>query len=109
MRKRTYDPALVQSLLSDRKRNGWTLGELSRRSGIPIGTLGTWAAKEQRLHHKVAGSHEGFTEVVLAAEPTGQGDSAVRFRHDSGWTIELRGDEASAVAAKIAEAIARCS
>lgn len=108
MPKRVYDPSLIQSLLAERERNSWSLGELSRRSGIPIGTLGTWAAKEQRMRHQTAGPQEGFTEVVMATA-AGRSDSTVRFRHDSGWTIDLHGDDAFAIATKLAEAIARCS
>lgn len=109
MPKRIYDPSLVRSLLAERERNSWSLGELSRRSGIPIGTLGTWAAKEQRMRRETTGSQDGFTEVVMAADVGGRGEPTIRLRHDRGWTIELHGDDAFAIATKLAEAIARCS
>ena len=75
-----YDPAVVRSLLAERERNSWSLGELSRRSGIPVGTLGTWSAKE-RLSREAAESREGFTEVVMAP-------AAVAAR-TARWTAEF--------------------
>ena len=109
MSKRIHEPELIRSLLAERERNMWSLGELSRRSGVPVGTLGTWSAKEQRLRREAAQSRSGFTEVVMATDVAGGGDSAVRFRHDNGWTIELHGEVAVAIATKLAEAITRCS
>jgi hypothetical protein len=109
MPKRIYDPALVRSLLAERERNMWSLGELSRRSGIPVGTLSTWSAKEQRLRREVAEPQSGFTEVVMAADATGPDDSMVRLRHDNGWAVELHGAAAITIATKLAEAISRCS
>jgi lambda repressor-like predicted transcriptional regulator len=48
MPKRNYDPAMVRALLAERERNRWSLGEISRRSGVPVGTLSSWAAKAMR-------------------------------------------------------------
>jgi hypothetical protein len=109
MPKRIYDPSVVRSLLAERERNSWSLGELSRRSGIPVGTLSTWSAKEQRLRRETAEAQGGFAEVVMVPDTTDLEDSTVRLRHDNGWTVELRGKVAVTIANKLAEAIARCS
>ncbi len=77
MPKRIYDRALVRSLLAERERNSWSLGELSRRSGIPVGTLSTWSAKEQRLRREAAEPQTGFTEVVIASDAMAPESSAV--------------------------------
>lgn len=109
MSKRIYDPATVRGLLAERERNGWSLGELSRRSGVPVGTLSTWAAKAAWARQEDAQAEGGFAEVLLAADGGESGNSTVRLRHDSGWSVELHGDAATALASKLAEAITRCS
>lgn len=105
MPKRNYDPSMIRALLAERERNSWSLGELSRRSGIPVGTLSNWAAKAARSGPSHADAQ--FTEVVLA--PTAaDGDAMVRLQHGSGWAIELHGVAAMALATKLAEAVTRC-
>ena len=109
MEKRIYDPAMVRDLLAERERNGWSLGELSRRSGIPVGTLSTWSAKAARSRHDGAPPTDGFAEVVLAPPDSECGNTMARLRHASGWAIDLQGEAAIVVATKLAEAITRCS
>jgi lambda repressor-like predicted transcriptional regulator len=105
MPKRNYDPAMVRALLAERERNSWSLGELSRRSGVPVGTLSSWAAKAMRSRQADADAQ--FAEVVLA--PTScDGDAMVRLQHGSGWAIELHGAAAMALVAKLAEVVTRC-
>ena len=107
MPKRIYDPAMIRRLLAERATNQWSLGELSRRSGIPLGTLGTWAARERRqaaASSKVTG---GFAEVVVSDVVSEEGAS-VMMRHESGWMVELHGAAATMVATKLAEALTRC-
>jgi hypothetical protein len=108
MPKRTYDPAMIRRLLNERASNQWSLGELSRRSGIPLGTLGTWAA---RARHQAAASSKasrGFAEVVVS-DAAAEEDASVLLRHESGWMVELHGAAAAMVATRLAEALTRCS
>lgn len=108
MPKRRYDRSTIESLLAERARNRWSLGELSRRSGIPTGTLGTWAARAQREQAHPAATGDGFAEVVVTDEPMADMGATVVMRHAGGWTVELHGAAATAVAAKLAEALTRC-
>jgi hypothetical protein len=109
MAKRIYDPSTIRSLLAERARNRWSLGELSRRSGIPTGTLGTWAARARRAQTQQPGVAEGFTEVVVTDAASHDKTATVLLRHESGWTAELHGAAATVVATKLAEALTRCS
>jgi threonine synthase len=110
MPRRSYDPSTIRSLLAERARNRWSLGELSRRTGIPTGTLGTWAARARRAEvESSAPATVGFREVVVTDEIADDRSATVLLRHESGWTVELHGAAAAAVAAKLAEAVARCS
>lgn len=107
MPKRIYDPATIRQLLDERATNQWSLGELSRRSGIPLGTLSTWAARDRRqaaASRKVTG---GFAEVVVS-NVVSEGDASVMISHESGWMVELHGAAATMVATKLAEALTRC-
>lgn len=109
MPRRSYDPSLIQSLLAERARHRWSLGELSRRSGVPVGTLSTWAARAQDAPDAARASATGFTEVVVAGAAVEDKTAMVLLRHESGWTAELHGAAATTVATKLAEAITRCS
>lgn len=109
MAKRIYAPSTIRSLLAERARNRWSLSELSRRSGIPTGTLGTWAARAQRAKAQRPAVAEGFSEVVVTDTGPHDRDAAIVLRHESGWTAELHGAAAIAVATKLAEALTRCS
>jgi hypothetical protein len=105
MPKRNYDPAMVRALLAERERNSWSLGELSRQSGVPVGTLSNWAAKAARSRDIDADGQ--FAEVVLA--PTScDADAMVRLQHGSGWAIELHGAAAMTLVTKLAESVTRC-
>lgn len=106
MGKRIYDSARIRSLLADRERHGWSLGELSRRSGVPVGTLSNWAARARQAPATPAA--RGFAEIVLGSGRPSTDAATVVLRNDAGWTAELHGDAAMALAAKLAEAITRC-
>lgn len=109
MAKRIYDPSTIRSLLAERARNRWSLGELSRRSGIPTGTLGTWASRARRAESQRPEAAVGFTEVVVTDVAPHDQAATVLLRHESGWTAEFHGAAATAVATKLAEALTRCS
>lgn len=106
MAKRSYDPAKFRSLLAERMRHGWSLGELSRRSGVAVGTLSSWAARARRAPAMPA--ERGFDEVIVPSARSSTDAATVVLRNDAGCTAELHGDAALALAAKLAEAITRC-
>jgi transcriptional regulator with XRE-family HTH domain len=64
--------AWIRRLLGERERQGLTLAELSRRSGVPVGTLASWMARLRReaqagcAEDRRAGS-TGFVELVSGA------------------------------------------
>jgi hypothetical protein len=112
MPKRIYDPAVIRDLLAERARHSWSLGELSRRSGVPVGTLSTWAARERRSLQPLPPPTAAFTEAIPIDPPQATGTpsiATVLLRHSSGWTAELRGEAATVAAAKLVEALTRCS
>ena len=112
MPKRIYDPAVIRELLAERARHSWSLGELSRRSGVPVGTLSTWAARERRSQVPLPTPAVGFTELLVAdtSPPAGTATVASVFlRHETGWTAELHGEAATVVAANLVEALTGCS
>jgi hypothetical protein len=43
-----HDPARIRRLLAEREKSGESYGSLSRRSGIPIGTLASWMHRERQ-------------------------------------------------------------
>ena len=63
--------AEYERLLAERDREGWTLAELSRRSGVPESTLQRWSRRLRREHALVP---QPFIEVVAVEEapPTEQ-------------------------------------
>ena len=54
----------MRALLAERERGGLTFEELSRRSGVPAGTLGWWAAKLRR--QRGSRSHVEFVELKVS-------------------------------------------
>jgi len=54
-----------ERLLAERDRKGWTLAELSRRSGVPESTLQRWS---RRLRSERAHVAQPFVEVVAVEE-----------------------------------------
>lgn len=107
MAKRSYDPARVRGLLADRDRHGWSLGELSRRSGVPVGTLSNWAAQARRS--SAGPAPRGFTQLVVSHDQGSAGSASVVLRHEAGWTAELHGDAARELTAQLVELVTRCS
>jgi hypothetical protein len=63
-----YREQQMRALLAERDRDGLTFGELSRRSGVPAGTLASWAFKLRRKDS--AKSKVGFVELKLAEVST---------------------------------------
>ena len=59
--------AAYEQLLAEREREGWTLAELSRRSGVPESTLQRWG---RRLRSERALVPQPFVEVVAVEEPS---------------------------------------
>lgn len=108
MPKRRYDRSTIDSLLAERARNRWSLGELSRRSGIPTGTLGTWAARARREAANPPSADKGFAELVVTDAPADDMVATVLLRHASGWAVELHGAAATTIAVKLSEALTRC-
>lgn len=59
----------MRALLARRERSGLTFAELSRESGIPTGTLASWAWKlrqESDAADQARSSRQTFVEVVEA-------------------------------------------
>lgn len=54
----------MRALLAEREREGLTFEELSRRSGVPAGTLGWWSAKLRR--QRASRSHVEFIELKVS-------------------------------------------
>lgn len=61
----------MRRLLVRREREGLTLAELSRRTGIPAGTLGWWSS---RLRREASRAPAGFVELKPRAETPVRGD-----------------------------------
>ena len=57
---------VYERLLADREREGLSLAELSRRSGVPEGTLQRW---NRRLRSERGLVPQPFVEVVAVEEP----------------------------------------
>lgn len=82
--ERAQQRELIRRLLSGREHDGLALAELSRRSGVPIGTLASWVARlrgeeEVDAANESARPSAGFVELV-ASEHCGVGEvSLPRF------------------------------
>ena len=59
--------AVYEQLLAERDREGLSLAELSRRSGVPEGTLQRW---NRRLRGERSLIPQPFVEVVAVEEPS---------------------------------------
>ena len=69
-----HDPALIRGLLAEREESGESYASLSRRSGIPTGTLASWAHRERQ---RDSGASSAFIELRVkdeAAVPPRPGD-----------------------------------
>lgn len=79
----------IERLFAERDREGLTLAELSRRSGIPQGTLAGWATRLRRerlrLEGAVAEKPAPFLELI-ATGSSSDVSSAARYE------IVLRGE-----------------
>lgn len=93
----------VQRWLRVREREGVSFAEIARRSGIPVGTLASWA---HRLRQPAPEQAQGFVEVVTSGAPGGRpfhDADVITLRARSGARIELRGRFAEQVAARVLE------
>lgn len=113
MAKRLHSRAKIARVLGERDAHGWSYAETSRRTGIPTGTLASWA---RRLRQERRRSSPQFVEVVAAADPGGESApgersahvSSARIAHPSGMMIELEGEAAMRVAQGILAALGSC-
>lgn len=60
-----HDPARVRRLLAEREESRESYAALSRRSGIPVGTLASWAHRERQRDPAAASA---FVEVRVKDE-----------------------------------------
>ena len=68
-----HDPASIRRLLTDRERSGESYASLSRRSGVPVGTLAWWAHRERQ---RGSGGASAFVELrVKDAVPSPPSES----------------------------------
>jgi len=58
--------AAYERLLAERDREGWSLPELSQRSGVPESTLQRW---HRRLRRERELAPHPFVEIVAVQEP----------------------------------------
>jgi len=104
MARREERRAEMERWFALRVREGLTLRQLSRRSGIPFGTLTSWSRKlEEDGDHAPA-----FVELRVAEDPAGSPE-AVTIRFAAGHEMHLQGPIDAEVLARLAGLlVARC-
>ena len=104
MQRVRRDRGEVERWLRVREREGLSFAEISRRSGIPVGTLANWSQRLRRDDGREAAT--GFVEAVAigaaGGEREGDGD-LVTVRSASGARLELRGRFADRVITRLLE------
>ena len=78
----------MRVLLARRERSRLTFAELSRESGIPVGTLASWAWKLRQKPELTGRRSRRHTFVEIVAAPLAQQPKATRGRIE----IVLAGD-----------------
>jgi hypothetical protein len=99
--------------LALREERGLTFGELSRRTGVPRGTLGHWAWKLRREDARGSDARRrGFVELVAQdggpgapAEPSG---SRIEIVLEGGRRVVVSGDFVEAALERVLRVLARC-
>jgi len=80
---------LIRALLSERDREGLTLAELARRSGIPVGTLAGWTTRIRRKRQaaEVEAPARRSVEFIEVVPRVGTGQHG-----DARFEVVLRGE-----------------
>ena len=95
----------IRALLAERERDGLTFTELSRRSGVPAGTLGWWAGKLRRARD--ARSRVEFVELKVAdVVPVPRGKVEIVTRSERRVLVDLDADPDHV--ARLVAALERC-
>ncbi len=70
-----HDPSLIRRLLSERRESGETYLDLETRSGIPSGTLASWARRSGRAQP----IQPAFVEIIAGEEVRADDEGDRRF------------------------------
>jgi len=94
--------------LARRERFGLTLRELSRETGVPVGTLGHWAWKlrRERGARESGASGSGFVELVASAGEAAEGRIEIVLRGERRVIVSGGFDEAWL--SRVVRALERC-
>lgn len=95
----------MRALLAERERDGLTFDELSRRSGVPAGTLGWWAGKLRR--QREARARVEFVELKVAdVSPAPRAMVEIVTRSERRVLVDLDADPEHV--ARLVAALERC-
>jgi hypothetical protein len=75
----------MAALLARRERDGLSLRQLSKESGIPSGTLAWWSWRLRQQPDDGQGAAGGFVEVVTSSRVDGE----VIVRLENGVAVEV--------------------
>ena len=96
----------IRRLLDRREREGLTFRELAERSGIPAGTLGSWAWK---LRQEAAAQEDtGFVELVEAEDVPTPARASFEIVLEHGRRILVRAPFDESALARLVALLERC-
>lgn len=99
----------IASWLARREREGLSFRQLSKISGIPLGTISGWSRKLC----KEGGGGADFQEVRVVDGPgdraTRGRESVVRVIRPDGCVVEVEGPPADEIGVRLAEVVGRWS
>jgi hypothetical protein len=93
--------------LARRERLGLTLRELSRETGVPVGTLGHWAWKLRRRDSAARGQHSGFVELVPGSGASYE-SGPIEIVLERGRRLLVDGDVDEGALQRVVRALERC-
>jgi hypothetical protein len=99
--------------LALREKRGLTFGELSRRTGVPRGTLGYWAWKLRQEDARGSGARGGGFVELIAQEsgpgaPPESAGAQIEIVLERGRRVVVGGDFVEAALERVLRVLARC-
>ena len=103
---RHVDPKQMAQWLSRREHEGWSLAELSRRSGHPTWKLRWWQKRLERTRDAERPAARAFVAVEVT-EPTPAATAALEVTTPSGYRVHVPRDFDAVHLQRVLEALAR--
>ena len=103
---RRANPEQMARWLSRGKRGGWSLAELSQRSGHPTWKLRWWQKRFERTRRGVGRSGRAFVAVAVTERPP-DAAVAIEVTTPSGYRLQVARDFDAAHLRRVLEALER--